>query len=90
MQRRELIAVLGGAAIAWPLASRAQQVSKKPRIGYFMDRSGPELFDEAFLVGRAKMATLLARMLRSSSDGLKARPKCSPPWQLTWSPAKWM
>jgi putative tryptophan/tyrosine transport system substrate-binding protein len=50
MRRREFVTLLCGAA-AWPVGARAQQISKMPRIGYFMDRSGPGLFDEAFLAG---------------------------------------
>jgi putative tryptophan/tyrosine transport system substrate-binding protein len=44
MQRRVFIAIVGGAAAAWPLAARGQPARKLPRIGYLSDeQAGPNL-----------------------------------------------
>src|SRR5664279_691537 len=53
MRRREFIALVGGAAATWPLAVRAQQGERIPRIGYLSPISASEeaMYRDEFRAG---------------------------------------
>ena len=84
MRRREFIALVGGVAVAWPFAARAQQGQismTKARVA-FLGAESPSTnqhFVDAFLAkGCASAATQKVSILRSRSDGLKAEASAFP------------
>jgi putative tryptophan/tyrosine transport system substrate-binding protein len=68
VRRRNFIALLGGAAVAWPLAARAQQTERMRRIGVLM----PLAEDHA--LGQARVAAFVQGLQQSGwTDGRNIR-----------------
>jgi putative tryptophan/tyrosine transport system substrate-binding protein len=68
VKRRELIALLGGAAVAWPLIARAQQGERMRRIGVLMNLAEhdpePQARLTAFREGLQKLGWTEGRKIR--------------------------
>jgi putative ABC transport system substrate-binding protein len=61
LRRRQFITLLGGAAVAWPLAARAQQPMKPVRIGYLSATSPPDVYMEIFRQGMSDVGYVEGR-----------------------------
>jgi hypothetical protein len=66
LKRREFITPLGGAAVSWPLAARAQQPDRVRRIGVLMNLTAEDS------EGQARLAALLQGLQKLGwTDGRK-------------------
>jgi len=67
MRRREFITLLGGAAVAWPLAARGEQTERMRRVGVLMPLADAP-------VGQTRIAAFLQGLQQSGwSDGRNVR-----------------
>src|SRR5260370_25970884 len=68
MKRRDFITLLGGAAVAWPLAARAQQGERMRRVGVLMPAAADDTDFQArvgaFLQGLAQSGWTIGRNVR--------------------------
>jgi putative tryptophan/tyrosine transport system substrate-binding protein len=89
VQRREFITLLGGAAAGWPLAARAQQFGKIPRVGVLVSLSAPHPFTEAFRSGLRDLGyiegTNIAIEWRYATHSSAERSS----WRRSWSSFQW-
>ena len=67
IRRREFMALLGGAAAAWPLAARAQQPERMRRIGVLMSGSAddPAALAQISAFAQGLQAELLKKLVVS-------------------------
>ena len=89
MRRREFITLLGGAAVAWPLAARAQQGERMRRIGVLMDLAADDPEAQAriaaFLQGLQQLGWTDGRNVRIDIAGLRAMPTTFADTRRNWS-----
>ena len=76
MRRRNFIALLGSAAVAWPLAARAQESDKRPTIGLLgADAAGWRPWTDAFVARLRELGWIEGRTVAIEYRWTEGRPE---------------
>ena len=67
MKRREFITLLGGASVAWPIPTRAQQPERMRRIGMLLPAAADHAEFQAWVAGAAHRVPPLRKALEAHS-----------------------
>jgi hypothetical protein len=79
LERRQFITLLGGAAVAWPLAARAQQGERMRRIGILMAYPESDAAYQGYVMAfREELQKLGWQEGRNVSDPQRNSSRCSP------------
>ena len=82
LKRREFITLLGGAAVAWPLAARAQSADRMRRIGVLMSTTADDPEGQAriaaFQQGLQQFGWAIGHNVRIDSRWASGRPRTFP------------
>src|SRR5258708_20463590 len=77
LRRRQFVALLGGAAAAWPLAARAQQARNLPTIGFLgaSTASAQRQWTDAFVQRLRELGWIEGRNIAIEYPWLEGRPE---------------
>jgi hypothetical protein len=94
MRRRDFMRLLGGAAVAWPLAARAQQGEPLRRIGVLMSTAADDPEGQAriaaFQQGLQQFNWTIGRNVRIDSRWQQAIPNVFTAMRRNWSHSRQM
>jgi putative ABC transport system substrate-binding protein len=76
MRRRDFLSISGSAAVAWPLAARAQQAAKLPTIGFLGgDAAGWTTWTAAFVKRLQELGWIEGRSIAIEYRWSEGRPE---------------